>query len=105
MSSFFESAYQLENSWQPTDRPAQKLSKNDADNVRQAIIRDHTLEDGTVIKNVVFLMKNGKPRSMKLSPYNEQFKNGTKVNISSVEISEFTNEDGELKYTVTCDEA
>lgn len=103
--SFFDSAYQLENSWQPTDRAPQHLSKTDLDNVRQAIVRDHTLDDGTVIKNVVFLMKNGKPRSMKLSPYNEQFKNGTKVNAASVEISEFTNEDGELKYTVTCDEA
>lgn len=105
MSSFFDSAYQLENSWQPTDRAPQKLSKSELENVRQAIVRDHTLEDGTVIKNVVFLMKNGKPRSMKLSPYNEQFKNGTKVNASSVEISEFSNDEGELKYTVTCDEA
>lgn len=103
--SFFDSAYQLENSWSPTDRAPQRLSKSDLDNVRQAIVRDHALEDGTIIKNVVFLMKNSKPRSLKLSPYNEQFKNGTKINPASVEISEFTNEDGELKYTVTCDEA
>ena len=103
--SFFDSAYELQNSWTQTDRAPQHLSKNELDNVRQAIVRDHSLEDGTVIKNVVFLMKNGKPRSMKLSPYNEQFKNGTKINAASVEISEFTNEDGDLKYTVTCDEA
>lgn len=102
---FFDSAYELQNSWMPTDRAPQHLSKNELDNVRQAIVRDHTLEDGTVIKNVVFMLKSGKPRSMKLSPYNEQFKNGTKINAASVEISEFTNEDGELKYTVTCDEA
>lgn len=103
--SFFDSAYELQNSWTQTDRAPQRLSKNELDNVRQAIVRDHALEDGTVIKNVVFLMKSGKPRSMKLSPYNEQFKNGTKINAASVEISEFTNEDGDLKYTVTCDEA
>lgn len=103
--SFFSSAYELENSWVPTENEPQRLSKAELDNVRQAIVKDHTLDDGTTIKNVIFMMKSGKPKSVKLSPYNEQFKGGTRINPASVVISEFTNEDGELKYTATCDEA
>lgn len=99
--SFFETnGYELSNAWVPTGEP-QKLTKAEQNNVTKAIIKDKTLEDGTVIKNVIFMMKSGKPRSFKLSPYNEQFPAGTKMDVSSIEITELTNDDGELKYTVT----
>lgn len=103
--SFFASAYELENSWVPTDSEPQRLTKAELANVNRAIVKDHTLDDGTVIKNIIFMMKSGKPKSVKLSPYNEQFKGGTHINPASVVISEFTNDEGELRYTATCDEA
>ena len=49
------------------------------------------------------MMKSGKPRSFKLSPYNEQFKNGTRIDLKSVELTEYVNQDGETKVTITCD--
>lgn len=101
MASFFQNnGYELENAWVPTGEP-QKLTKAEQNNVTKAIIRDKVLDDGTVIKNVIFMMKTGKPRSFKLSPYNEQFPAGTKMNVSSIEITELTNDDGDIKYTVT----
>jgi hypoxanthine-guanine phosphoribosyltransferase len=103
MATFFESAgYVMENAWEATGEP-QKLTKAEQNNILRAIIKDKVLEDGTTIKNVIFMMKSGKPRSFKLSPYNEQYKNGTRMDVSSIEITEYSNSDGELKYTVTGD--
>lgn len=102
--SFFSDSYQLEQAWIPTGK-SEKLSAAELAQVNQAVVRENTLEDGTVLRNVIFMMKNSKPLSVKLSPYNEQFPAGTKINPASVEISEFTNEDGELKYTCTAEKA
>lgn len=101
MASFFQTnGYELNNAWVPTGEP-QKLTKAEQNNVTKAIIKDKVLDDGTVIKNVIFMMKTGKPRSFKLSPYNEQFPAGTRMDVSTIEITELTNDDGDLKYTVT----
>lgn len=103
MATFFEQAgYTLENAWVPTGEP-QKLTKNEQNNITRAIVRDKTLDDGTVIKNVIFMMKSGKPKSFKLSPYNEQYPAGTRMDVSTIEITELTNDDGDVKYTVTGD--
>lgn len=108
MSTFFNSVgYELQNAWEPTGN-SQKLTAAELKAVKRAIVRDNTILDNetgepVVIKNVVFMLAGAKPISFKLSPYNEQFKNGTQINPSSVVIDEFTNQDGELKYTVTCD--
>lgn len=105
MANFFESnGYVLENAWVPTGEP-QKLTKAQQNNIVTARIKDHTLEDGTVIKNIVFMMKTGKPKSFKLSPYNEQFPAGTKIDVSTVAITELTNDEGEVKYTATAERA
>jgi hypothetical protein len=103
MANFFDNnGYVLENAWVPTGEP-QKLTKAQQNNIVTARIKDHTLEDGTVIKNIVFMMKSGKPKSFKLSPYNEQFPAGTRIDVSTVAITELTNDEGEVKYTATAE--
>jgi hypothetical protein len=103
MANFFDNnGYVLENAWVPTGEP-QKLTKAQQNNIVTARIKDHTLEDGTVIKNIVFMMKTGKPKSFKLSPYNEQFPAGTRIDVSTVAITELTNDEGEVKYTATAE--
>ena len=107
-NDFFGSiSYEMENAWEATGNE-QKISDSKEfkdGQIVDARVRDTRLTDGTVIKNVVFFMKDSKPRSIKLSPYNEQFASGTKVNIKSAVIGEYKNQDDELAYTVTCDEA
>jgi hypothetical protein len=49
------------------------------------------------------MMKTGKPKSFKLSPYNEQFPAGTKIDVATVAITELTNDEGEVKYTITAE--
>lgn len=103
MASFFQNnGYELTNAWVPTGEP-QKLTKKEQNEIVLARVKDHTLDDGTVIKNVIFMMKVGKPRSFKLSPYNEQFPAGTKIDVSTVAITELQNDEGEIKYTVTAE--
>lgn len=103
MANFFEDqGYVMENAWVPTGAP-QMLTKKQQNDIITARVKDHTLEDGTVIKNVVFMMKTGKPKSFKLSPYNEQFPAGTKIDVATVAITELANDEGEVKYTITAE--
>ena len=103
---FTEQGYTMENAWEATgNEQALKEDGKLIESISDARVRDNRLADGTVIKNVVFFIKGQKPKSFKLSPYNEQFAAGTKVDPKSVVIGEYTNQDGELTYTVTCDEA
>lgn len=105
---FFEtSGYELQNSWEQNGE-SQKLTKDQIKNINYAVVKDKEIIDSNtgepvIIKNIIFMMKSGKPRSFKLSPYNEQFKNGTRINLSSVELTEYVNQDGETKVTITCD--
>lgn len=104
MATFFASCgYELENAWTPTGDP-QKLTKDEIKSINRAVVRERELEDGTKIKNVIFFMKKGKPRSFKLSPYGANHSNGTELDLNSIAIQEITNDNGELKYTVTGDE-
>lgn len=107
MNNFFsEVGYTMENAWEPTgNEQALADDKSLVKNITDARVRDSRLEDGTIIKNVVFFIKGEKPKSFKLSPYNEQFASGTHIDPASVVIGEYKNQDGELTYTVTCDEA
>lgn len=102
---FAEQGYEMQNAWEATGKE-QKLSEDKElmGNIVSARVRDNRLSDGTTIKNVVFFLKSGKPKSFKLSPYNEQFASGTRIDPKSAVIGEYTNEDGELTYTMTCDE-
>lgn len=102
---FAEQGYEIANAWESTGNE-QNLSEDKElmSNIVSARVRDNRLSDGTVIKNVVFFLKTGKPKSFKLSPYNEQFASGTKIDPKTAVIGEYTNEDGELTYTMTCDE-
>ena len=102
---FAEQGYEMTNAWESTGNE-QKLSddKELIGNIVSARVRDTHLADGNIIKNVVFFLKAGKPKSFKLSPYNEQFPAGTKIDPKTAVIGEYTNEDGELSYTMTCDE-
>lgn len=102
---FAEQGYEMQNAWEATGNE-QKLSENKElmANIVSARVKETKLSDGNVIRNVVFFLKAGKPKSFKLSPYNEQFSAGTKIDVSSCVIGEYTNNEGELAYTITCDE-
>lgn len=104
MSRLFSMGYEIQGSWTPTGNE-QSLNKSELSQITKAVVREKELEDGTVIRNVIFMMKSGKPVSFKLSPYNEQFPSGTQIDPKSVVIGEYANEEGELKYTVTCEKA
>lgn len=101
MASFFGTCgYELENAWVPTGEP-QKLTKSEIASINRAVVRERELEDGAKIRNVIFFMKVGKPRSFKLNPYGENHPNGTELDLNTITIQEITNDSGELKYTVT----
>lgn len=104
MSTLFNAGYTMEKAWEPTGN-VERLSKEEMANIRSIKVRDNKLENGTVIKNVVFFLKTGKPVSHKLSVYNEQFVAGTEIDPHSVEFAEYQNDEGETTITVTCEEA
>ena len=102
---FDEVGYEMTNAWTATGEE-QRVAEDKAllENIKEARVRDNRLSDGTIIKNVVFFLKSGSPKSFKLSPYNEQYPAGTQIDPKSAVIGEYTNDDGELAYTMTCDE-
>lgn len=103
---FFDNAYEMNSAWTATGRTA-KLTKSELAKVTSCVCRTHELEDGTILRNVVFTMTGkAKPLSYKISPYNPKtINNGAAIDPASVEIAEYTNEDGESKWTATCKEA
>lgn len=88
---------------------SQKISESSfADKVEKAVVRDghFTDEDGNerVIKNVVLIMIGGKSKSWKLSPLNEQFKAGTKLDVQSLELQKIMDEDtGDTYYNMNAE--
>jgi len=104
MSLFSNNGVELQNSWTATGK-TEKLTASEKENITSAVIRhsDHILEGQKVhFVNVVFTFKNGKAKSYKLSALNEQFPNGTKVNIDSVEMQEIMDENGVTAVRVAC---
>lgn len=88
----------------------QKVSESPTFNgkVEKAVVRDghFTNEDGEeqVIKNVTLIMINGKSKSWKLSPLQEQYKAGTKLNVDSLELQKLMDEDtGDTYYNMSAE--
>ena len=100
----FHGSYEMENSWVPTGN-TQRLTAAQLKKVKQAVVREKELEDGNVIRNIVLFIDGGKPESIKLSPYNETFPQGTKINPASIVYSEYVNDSGETTWTAMADKA
>lgn len=107
MSMFSNSGVELQNSWSATGKK-EKLTAAEKEQITSAVIRhnDVMIEGEKVhFVNVVFQFKNGKAKSYKLSALNEQFANGTKVDINSVEMQEIMDENGVTAVRVACNKA
>ena len=102
--SLFKGSYEMENSWVPTGN-TQRLTPAQLKSVKQAVVREKELEDGNVIRNIVLFINGGKPESIKLSPYNEPYPNGTRINPASIVYSEYVNDSGETTWTAMADKA
>lgn len=104
MSLFSNNGVELQNSWTATGKE-EKLSASEIANINNAVIRHNdVMIDGEKVHfvNVVFAFKNGKAKSYKLSALNEQFPNGTKVDINSVTMQEIMDENGVTAVRVSC---
>ena len=104
MSLFSNSGVELQNSWTATGKE-EKLTASEKENITNAVIRHNdVMIDGEKVHfiNVVFAFKNGKAKSYKLSALNEQFPNGTKVNVDSVVMQEIMDENGVTAVRVAC---
>lgn len=104
MSLFSNGGVELQNSWDETGK-VEALTEKEKESIKSAVIRHNdSIIDGEKVHfvNVVFKFNNGKAKSYKLSSTNEQFPNGTKVDINSVRMIEIMDENGETKTRVTC---
>ena len=100
----FNGSYEMQNGWVPTGN-TQRLTAAQLKSVKQAVVREKVLEDGNVIRNIVLFINGQKPESVKLSPYCEPFKNGTRINPASIVNSEYVNDAGETTWTAMAEEA
>lgn len=80
LKNYFGAASELNHLWEEKD--SQKLSPDDLNNIDYAVIKQ-----GTYGKNLVFLMKSGKPRVMNWSTQAPDYMPGTKISLSSIEIT------------------
>lgn len=104
MSLFSNSGVELQNSWTETGKN-EALTAQEKEQITNAVIRHNdVMIDGEKVHfiNVVFSFKNGKAKSYKLSSLNEQFPNGTKINIDSVRMVEIMDENGATAVRVSC---
>ena len=104
MSMFSNSGVELQNSWSATGKE-EKLTAAEKSEITNAVVRHNdVMIDGELVHfvNVVFTKKNGKAYSYKLSALNEQFKNGTKIDVDSVVMQEIMDENGVTAVRVAC---
>lgn len=104
MSLFSNNGVELQNSWTETGKN-EALTANEKAQITKATIRHNdVMIDGEKVHfvNVVFAFKNGKAKSYKLSSLNEQFPNGTAVDVDSVRMVEIMDEDGATAVRVSC---
>ena len=104
MSIFKNNGYELQNSWQPTGN-TEKLTKEEIAEIKNATVRHRdVMIDGQSVHmvNVVFVMKDGKAISHKLSSFNEQYPNGTEIDPKSVVFEEIMDANGVTKYPIRC---
>lgn len=104
MSLFSNSGVELQNSWTETGKN-EALTAQEKEQITNAVIRHNdVMIDGERVHfvNVVFAFKNGKAKSYKLSSLNEQFPNGTKVDVNSVRMVEIMDENGQTAVRVAC---
>lgn len=104
MSLFSNSGVELQNSWTETGKN-EALTSQEKEQITNAVIRHNdVMIDGERVHfiNVVFSFKNGKAKSYKLSSLNEQFQNGTKVDVDSVRMVEIMDENGTRAVRVSC---
>ena len=94
MADFFSNAFELGKEWKATGR-TEKLNDDQLKTVKDCYVKCHQLEDGTVIRNVVFVLQNGRPKSCKMAPekYQTPYPEGTKIDPKSCENREFIDED------------
>ena len=80
LKNYFGAATELNHYWEEKD--SQKLSPDDINNIDSAVIKQ-----GTYGKNLVFLMKSGKPRVINWSTQAPDYMPGTKISLTSIEIT------------------
>lgn len=80
LKNYFEGGVDLNHLWEEKD--SQKISPDDLKNIEYAVIKQ-----GTYGKNLVFLMKSGKPRVFNWSSQAPDYMPGTKISLSSIEIT------------------
>lgn len=80
LKNYFGAATDLNHLWEEKD--SQKLSPDDLNNIDYAVIKQ-----GTYGKNLVFLMKSGKPKVMNWSTQAPDYNPGTRISLSSIEIT------------------
>ena len=83
--ALFSNAFES-NEWTATGR-TERLNNEQVKTIQDCYIKSHTLEDGTVLKNIVLVAVGMRPQSIKLASI---------VNAEYVDLS------GETKWTATC---
>ena len=100
--ALFSNAFES-NEWTATGR-TERLNNEQVKTIQDCYIKSHTLEDGTVLKNIVLVAVGMRPQSIKLAPekYQVQYPDNTKIDPTSIVNAEYVDLSGETKWTATC---